>query len=81
VLLALAVIHTWVPMQAGRMGLTNATGLWIATVALLLMLVQGTTGWWLKSPRFAPRVPTCSFNYLLMCGIVLLVGAHLWLKG
>jgi hypothetical protein len=81
VLVVLAVIHTWVPMQARRMGLTNGTGLWIATVALLLMLVQGTIGWWLKDPTFAPRGATRRWHYRLMFGIVMLVGAHLWLNG
>ena len=81
VLMALALIHTIVPMQARQLGATNATGLWIATVALVLMLVQGTTGLWLKDPKLTGRAPMRSWHYWLMFGIVVLVGAHLWLNG
>ena len=81
VLLSLALIHTVVPMAARQLGGTSAAGLWIATVALLLMLVQWLTGLWLKDPKFAARVPTRSWHYWLMFGIVVLVGAHVWLNG
>jgi uncharacterized membrane protein len=43
-LLVLGVIHTVVPMQAGHLRQWNIAGLWIATVALLMMLLQGALG-------------------------------------
>jgi hypothetical protein len=80
-LLVLGVIHTVVPMQAGHLRQWNLTGLWIATVALLLMLVQGALGLWLQDSKLVGRALLRSWHYWLMFGIVLLVGVHVWLNG
>ena len=80
-LLILGVIHTVVPMQAGHLRQWNLTGLWIAAVALLLMLLQGALGLWLQDSKLVRRALLRSWHYWLMFGIVLLVGVHVWLNG
>ena len=80
-LLILSVIHTVVPMQAGDLRQWNITGLWIATVALLVMLLQGALGLWLQDSKLVGRALLRSWHYWLMFGIVLLVGVHVWLNG
>jgi hypothetical protein len=68
-------------MQAGHLRQWNMTGLWIATVALLLMLLQGALGLWLQDSKLVGRALMRSWHYWLMFGIVLLVGVHVWLNG
>ena len=80
-LLILGVIHTVVPMQAGHLRQWNIAGLWIAIVALLLMLLQSALGLWLQDSKLVGRALMRSWHYWLMFGIVLLVGVHVWLNG
>ena len=46
---AIAFIHAWIPMATGRAGSFGRIGLWIATLALLLLFVQMTLGMSLRS--------------------------------
>jgi hypothetical protein len=80
-LLLLGVVHTVVPLQAGHLRQWNMAGLWIATVALLLLLLQGALGLLLQGSKLTGRAQMRSWHYWLMFGIVLLVGVHVWLNG
>jgi hypothetical protein len=46
---AIAFIHAWIPMATGRAGSFERIGLWIATLALLLLFVQMMLGMSLRS--------------------------------
>ncbi|HEX4605657.1 MAG TPA: hypothetical protein VH724_16775 [Candidatus Angelobacter sp.] len=81
-LVVLSVIHTVVPMKAaGGLAGMNATGLWLATVGLLFLLVQSIIGWQLQEPKLTGRGLIRSWHYWLMFGVVVLVGVHVWLNG
>ena len=80
-LLVLGAIHTVVPIEAGHLRQWNITGLWIATVALLLLLLQGALGLWLQDSKLVGRALMRGWHFWLMFGIVLLVGVHVWLNG
>jgi hypothetical protein len=80
-LLLLGLVHTVVPMQADHIRQWNMTGLWIATAALLLMLLQGALGLWLQDSKLSTRSLLRGWHYWLMFGIVLLAGVHVWLNG
>lgn len=80
-LLFFSAAHVWTSMQAGGMKRAVLAGLWFATIALCLMLVQVALGLLLQDSRLQPRKPILSFHFWIMCALVLFVAAHLWLNG
>lgn len=80
-LLALgSFVHAWIPMASHHMPRTNYDGLWLATAALGLILVQLGSGVVLRfarrgSPNFLRRT-----HFTLMMGITALVLLHLWMN-
>jgi hypothetical protein len=80
-LLLLSLIHTVVPIQAGRLHGLNVLGLWLAAGGLFFLLVQSAIGWWLQDPFLVGRTPKRSWHYWLMFGVVILVAVHVWLNG
>jgi hypothetical protein len=77
----LSFAHAWVPMQAGHMGRANMLGLWLATGALLLLLLQVLSGWALRDPALRERREVRGWHYRVMIGILLLIAGHIWLNG
>ena len=73
-------VHAWIPMASGHMPRTSFTGLWIATVALGMILVQLGLGLALRyagadSARLLTRL-----HLTVMFGISALVFIHLWVN-
>jgi hypothetical protein len=80
-LLLLSLIHTVVPIQAGRLHGLNVLGLWLAVGGLLFLLVQSAIGWWLQDPFLVDCTAKRSWHYWLMFGVLILVAVHVWLNG
>jgi len=81
--LALAVLsswHAWPALRAGHISPSLTNGLWLATVALALLLLQLTVGAVLRygSPGHSGMIRR--IHFALMAAIVLLVVAHIWLN-
>jgi hypothetical protein len=77
----LSFVHAWVPMRAGHIRRANMTGLWLATVALLLLMVQLALGVTLQDSRLRDRPTVRSWHYWVMVAVVLVVAGHVWLNG
>src|SRR5271167_5034719 len=52
---AVALAHAWLPMAAGHMRGYNLSGLWIATLALVIMIGQAALGLALRGSQGAER--------------------------
>jgi hypothetical protein len=80
-LAVLTWLHFYYPMTGGLIGRTPAAGLWIATLAWLLLLVQLAVGnaMLLKAGRTGPG--TVKFHYRTMLAIVALTLLHVLLNG
>jgi hypothetical protein len=73
-------VHAWIPMASHHMTRTNYDGLWLATAALGLILLQLGLGVVLRftlrrAPNFLRRM-----HFTLMLGITALVLLHLWMN-
>jgi hypothetical protein len=77
----LSFVHAWMPMQAGHMRRANMAGLWLATAALLLLLMQLALGVALQDGRLLKRRVVRGWHYWVMVATVLLVVGHVWLNG
>lgn len=73
-------VHAWIPMASHRTPRTNYTGLWIATVALGLMLVQIGMGWALRYKGRSTAKALRRTHFAMMLGITALVLVHLWMN-
>jgi hypothetical protein len=75
-----AFLHAWLPMSQGNMRGLNMNGLWLATVALLLIVWQIALGLMLRSAA-KPGRPALRRTHLwtmaLMAG---LIAAHIALN-
>jgi len=80
-LLPLTLAHAWVPMQAGYARRANILGLWIATAALVALLLQAVLGITLQNRKLPPRAAVRRWHYWLMVAISCGVAAHIWLNG
>jgi hypothetical protein len=78
VVTALSFAHAWGPMRSGYMKRTDLTGLWFATVALLLLFLQILVGLTLRAPQLPARRSLRSLHFWGMAAIVALAGAHIW---
>jgi len=77
---AVSMVHAWIPMQAGFARRTNATGLWLATVALLLLFFQAALGLLLQDPATKARKTLRNVHYWTMATVICLLALHLWLN-
>jgi len=77
---ALSSWHAWPALRAGHIspGLTN--GLWLATIALVLLLIQLAVGVVLHYRGPGPSGLIRRIHFILMAAIVLLLVAHIWLN-
>jgi hypothetical protein len=78
---ALSFLHAWVLMSRGRMIRTSAIGLYLATIALLLLFLQVLMGLALQQKVLAERRSIRTWHFWTMAGVVALVAAHVWLNG
>jgi hypothetical protein len=73
-------VHAWIPMASRHVPRTNFNGLWLATFALGLMLVQLVLGVALRSARHGAPTLLRRAHFTLMLGITALVILHLWMN-
>src|SRR5438105_14866231 len=79
-LLGISILHSFVPID-GLMSETNDTGLWLATVALVLLCIKRMVGLILKDFQTQERKVLRDWHYWMMVLVVCLVSAHIWLNG
>jgi len=79
-LASVSLWHAWPALRAGHIspGLTN--GLWLATVALILLALQLAVGAVLRYGSPAHLGLIRRIHFALMVAIVLLVVIHIWLN-
>jgi len=77
----LSFLHAWVLMSRGRMPRTSSLGLYLATLALVLLFVQIVVGLSLQQPAVAGRSALRQWHFWTMAEVVALVGAHIVLNG
>jgi hypothetical protein len=75
---ALSFVHAWAPMSAGRLHGLNMTGLWLATIALVLLLLQLMLGIELREAR--TRHWLRRFHLTVMVVATSLIAAHVALN-
>ena len=73
-------VHAWIPMASHHMPHTNYKGLWFATVAVGLILVQLGLGVVLRFTRRSTPNLLRRAHFTLMLGITALVLLHLWIN-
>lgn len=78
--LTLSVVHMYMAMGAGVAHRTNMLGLDLATLGLLLILVQVMLGVGLHSAGSSARSGLRRLHFVIMTGIVATVLAHLVLN-
>ena len=76
----IVLVHLWIPMSAQLAGKVNATGLYLATIALILIYVQISLGRLLKQPKLAARRIVRRWHFWIMTGIVTFVVGHIVLN-
>jgi hypothetical protein len=77
-ILGLSMIHAGTVMAA--MSRANQAGVWAATVALFLIMLEVMLGLSLKTIRLRERTSVRRFHFWTMTGIVGSLAAHLWLN-
>ena len=80
VLAALSLWHAWPALRAGHIPPSLTNGLWLATIALVLLLIQLAVGAFLRYGSPGPSGLVRRIHFALMAAIVLLVVAHIWLN-
>ena len=79
-LLVLTAAHAWIPMQTGYAVRTGALGLWFATLAFFLLILQAILGRKLQEQPLPSRQRIRSWHYWLMLALTLSVAAHVFLN-
>ncbi|HMK30382.1 MAG TPA: hypothetical protein VK473_11910 [Terriglobales bacterium] len=80
-LLGLSCVHAWMAMVKGHMGGVNLTGIWLATLALILLFAQLALGLYLQSPEpAAARAKVRRWHYWIMIASVGCLAAHVVLN-
>ncbi len=74
----LSFVHAWAPMSSGRLHGVDMTGLWYATTALVLLLVQLMLGIELREAR--ARFWLRRSHLIVMVATVGLIAAHVALN-
>jgi hypothetical protein len=78
---ALSFEHAWIMMGRRGIGLrTSSAGLYLATLAMVLLFVQIALGLVLQQRNLPERRSTKNWHFWTMACIVALVGAHVWLN-
>src|SRR5271167_2888410 len=75
---AFSFMHAWTLMSRRAMPRTNNLGLYLATLALLLLFVQISMGLALQQRSLPERKSVRSWHFWTMTGVIVLVGAHIW---
>jgi hypothetical protein len=73
-------VHAWIPMASRHMPRTNYSGLWLASLALGLILMQLGLGVVLRFTRRGTPSLLRRTHFALMLGIAALVLLHLWMN-
>jgi hypothetical protein len=77
----LVLAHAWIPMAAGRMRGSNMIGLWLATLALLVLAVQLVVGVALANMGGSDRSSLRRAHLASMLILSGLIVAHMVLNG
>jgi len=72
--------HAWPALRAGHILPSLTNGLWLATIALVLLLIQLAVGAALRYLGPGPSGLVRRAHFVLMTAIVVLVLAHIWLN-
>jgi len=72
--------HAWVAMRSGNMRDINSSGVWIATIALLIMLWQVAVGLMLQDPTQSNRRMLRRTHFWTMTLVAGLIVAHIALN-
>ena len=72
--------HAWFTMRSGHMGGINAAGVWIATIALLIMLWQIAVGLMLRDPGQSNRRALRRTHFWTMTLVAALIAVHVALN-
>lgn len=73
---AVTLVHLWFSMSGGVALVVNVLGLYLATVALVLVGAQIWLGRALSWPKLAQRKRVRRWHFWLMLGLVLFILAH-----
>ena len=76
----LSLAHAWVLMSRSALARANSLGLYLATLALSLLFLQIMLGLALQQRRLPERKAVSKWHFWTMAGVVILVGAHIWLN-
>lgn len=76
----IVLVHLWIPMSAGLAGRVNAIGLYLASIALLLIFVQVSLGRRLSWPKLARRRVVRRWHFWVMLVVVAFVLGHIALN-
>ena len=76
----IAFIHAWIPMRTGNLRGINMTGLWLATIALMLLAVQLFIGLQLQSPTQSNRKRLRAAHFWTMALLAGLIVIHVVLN-
>ena len=77
---ALAFVHATVPMTSGPVRGANITGLYLATGALFLVLIQVFLGISLRNPRLPDRRTVRRWHFWIMAAMASAGLVHIWLN-
>jgi hypothetical protein len=76
----LTLLHAVVPMSSGLAQGTSATGLELATAALILVPIQLLLGVSLRNPRLPDRRLVRRWHFWVMAALAVLGLVHVWLN-
>ncbi len=75
-----AFVHSWLPMSKGDIRAFNIEGLWVGTIALLLMLWQIALGLTLRGSRPSRLTALRRTHFWTMAILAALIVAHVALN-
>jgi hypothetical protein len=78
---AVVLAHIWVPMSDGQAGAVDATGLYVATGASVLVFAQVAIGRTLRDPRLPGRRWIRRAHFWTMVAIAALAAIHIAING
>jgi heme A synthase len=76
----LAFIHAWIPMSSGHMPHTSLTGLWLATYALGLLVLQVFLGVAMRATKGLAHIVLRRIHFSAMLSIAVLLAAHIYMN-
>lgn len=78
--LIVSFVHAWLAMRSGNMRGINSSGVWIATIALLIMLWQVAVGLMLRDPTQSDRRMLRRTHFWTMTLVAGLIVVHIALN-